>query len=210
MAGHGMTDKTMDMPAFAGVVLAGGRSSRMGRDKAELVYQGHSLLAHMLARLQECGAHPILISGPARDGYTTVPDRTSGPGALGRNSRGAHQTDGWDRGYPAADRSGGHAGFTQFDVDRLDTIRPPDAACHYTHHPLPLGLAVNHSALATLSSLLHETGLADSQRSMQAFCDRLKARSLPLPHVSTAEFQSLNTPAEWASFSAAHIGAQAG
>jgi molybdopterin-guanine dinucleotide biosynthesis protein A len=39
-----------------GIVLAGGLSSRMGRDKALLPWQGRTLLEHMRGLLMQAGA----------------------------------------------------------------------------------------------------------------------------------------------------------
>lgn len=46
-----MTDFVLDQSTIPGVVLAGGRSSRMGRDKAGVKLGGRSLLDHVLSRL---------------------------------------------------------------------------------------------------------------------------------------------------------------
>ena len=49
--------------AFTGVVLAGGRSTRMGRDKALLTLpNGRTLLEQAVATLRELGATEILVS----------------------------------------------------------------------------------------------------------------------------------------------------
>jgi len=49
--------------AFTGVVLAGGRSTRMGRDKALLTLpNGRTLLEQAVATLRETGASEILVS----------------------------------------------------------------------------------------------------------------------------------------------------
>lgn len=69
-------------PTFHGVVLAGGRSSRMGTDKAGLPWRGQSLLEHMRALLHEAGAARVLISGPYA-GADGLPDREVGIGPLG-------------------------------------------------------------------------------------------------------------------------------
>ena len=48
---------------FSAAVLAGGRSSRMGRDKAALPYFGGTLLQHQAATLESLGIDDIMISG---------------------------------------------------------------------------------------------------------------------------------------------------
>ncbi len=47
-----------------GLLLAGGRSRRMGRDKAQLVLGGMSMLDRAAAILHEAGCAEVLISGP--------------------------------------------------------------------------------------------------------------------------------------------------
>jgi len=65
---------TSSMPGDAtGVVLAGGKSLRMGRDKAGLAFRGRSLLDHMLDLLAQGGVHPSIVSGQYAD-YPCVPD----------------------------------------------------------------------------------------------------------------------------------------
>lgn len=46
----------------AAIVLAGGRSRRMGRDKAWLELDGRPLLVHVVELLGRCGCSPIVIS----------------------------------------------------------------------------------------------------------------------------------------------------
>jgi molybdenum cofactor guanylyltransferase len=48
---------------FSAVILAGGKSSRMGRDKAWLKVGGQTLLARQIEIAREIGAREILISG---------------------------------------------------------------------------------------------------------------------------------------------------
>lgn len=67
---------------WIGVVLAGGRSSRMGQDKALLPWRGRPLVAHMQALLRDAGALDVVISGD-RPGYAGIADAQPDLGPLG-------------------------------------------------------------------------------------------------------------------------------
>jgi molybdopterin-guanine dinucleotide biosynthesis protein A len=55
---------------FTAVILAGGNSSRMGRDKAFLEIGGQTLLARQLGLARAVGAAEVFISGRADTDYT--------------------------------------------------------------------------------------------------------------------------------------------
>jgi molybdopterin-guanine dinucleotide biosynthesis protein A len=55
--------------SFSAVILAGGRSSRMGRDKARLAIGGRLLLARQIQLVRETGAGEIFVSGRADEDY---------------------------------------------------------------------------------------------------------------------------------------------
>jgi molybdopterin-guanine dinucleotide biosynthesis protein A len=69
-----------DFPQIAGIVLAGGRSSRMGRDKAFLEFKGKPLVAHMLDVLRGAGVDDVFVAGRV-EGYPCIADDVpfSGP-----------------------------------------------------------------------------------------------------------------------------------
>ncbi|HET7538201.1 MAG TPA: molybdenum cofactor guanylyltransferase [Candidatus Didemnitutus sp.] len=72
---------------LAGVVLAGGESRRMGRDKAELEVDGVRLIVRQLDVLRACGAAPLVVSlgSAARTvlpNVASVPDRYPNAGPL--------------------------------------------------------------------------------------------------------------------------------
>jgi len=65
----------------AGAVLAGGRSRRMGRDKADILWNGRSLLDHAVELLRGAGCDRVWVSG--RSAHPCgLPDREkdAGPG----------------------------------------------------------------------------------------------------------------------------------
>jgi molybdenum cofactor guanylyltransferase len=74
--------------AFAGAVLTGGHSSRMGRDKATLTIDGVPMAARVADALHSAGAEPVLAVGGDRAaleafGLAWVADRYPGEGPLG-------------------------------------------------------------------------------------------------------------------------------
>ncbi len=74
--------------SHSAVLLAGGKSSRMGRDKAALPVNGRPLWRRQLAVLAATDAGEIFISGKsdgpwADDGLTVIPDESPDCGPLG-------------------------------------------------------------------------------------------------------------------------------
>lgn len=67
------------------VVLAGGRSSRMGTDKSDLLYKEQTFLETQIQKGQKLGIDDILISGYRGRACSgrVVPDRFVGKGPLG-------------------------------------------------------------------------------------------------------------------------------
>lgn len=76
------------MIPFAAVLLAGGQSRRMGRDKVLLpLPDGRLLWQRQLEVLEELGPAELFVSGPPRPGFPPevrcLPDETPGQGPLG-------------------------------------------------------------------------------------------------------------------------------
>ena len=75
------------MTGFAGAVLCGGASRRMGRDKALIELNGQALSVRVADALRRAGAEPVIaVGGDAealrRLGLTVVPDDDPGSGPL--------------------------------------------------------------------------------------------------------------------------------
>ncbi|AJC79642.1 molybdopterin-guanine dinucleotide biosynthesis protein MobA [Rhizobium etli bv. phaseoli str. IE4803] len=73
-----MTEFSLDRSEIAGVVLAGGRSQRMGRDKAGVILGAESLLHHVLSRLSQQVAAVAVNADAAAEDVPVVPDRFPG------------------------------------------------------------------------------------------------------------------------------------
>jgi len=67
---------------LVGVILAGGKSTRMGQDKAELVWRGETLLKNQINTLCEIvDSDAVFVSGK-RPGFQHVPDLDGDKGPL--------------------------------------------------------------------------------------------------------------------------------
>ncbi len=72
--------------SFSGIVLAGGRSSRMGCSKADLMLEGKPLLAWQVRKMRALGIRDILLSGAGERYFpdaSWIPDKFPGRGPLG-------------------------------------------------------------------------------------------------------------------------------
>lgn len=71
--------------AFSAVILAGGKSSRMGSCKAELPWGGKTLVEHQVNKISALGISDIMVSGYSRPvtGTRFVPDLYPEKGPLG-------------------------------------------------------------------------------------------------------------------------------
>lgn len=166
----------VDNRNIAGVILAGGRSSRMGRNKALLEFNGRPLVDHMIELLQEIGLVDIFVSGTL-DGYNCVPDSTpyDGPAAAIRDT--LCQLHAWQ-------------GVLFIPVDMpfltpeiLRYLLARGEGAHYEGWPLPLYWPVEKTpgAGSSVRQVAEEAGLA----------------VLPLSPSFSRHFLNLNTPEEW-------------
>ena len=88
--------------SITGIVLAGGLSTRMGRDKALLPWQGRTLLEHMRGLLMQAGAREVWVSG-----LPGVRRHTGPPGTLRAAGRALQRGDAHAR-WPGLGGAGGY------------------------------------------------------------------------------------------------------
>ncbi|MCP1727283.1 molybdopterin-guanine dinucleotide biosynthesis protein A [Natronospira proteinivora] len=180
------------MPDFAGLVLAGGASSRMGRDKAALPWRGRTLLDHAVQTLDAAGAAPVLVSGE-RPAYDYVPDQYPACGPLGGLASVLSQRPGLQGRIlvvipvdtPGLDRDAIHA--------LVETIHGGAAAACFTHHPLPLAVRVDDTLQHHLETILNGEG----KKAVHGLQDMIRFRVLP---DGGWDLSNVNTPEEWQRF----------
>ena len=63
-------------------VLAGGRSTRMGRDKAALPWRGGTLPGHVCTAATDAGLAVLVVGRPGLEGFCTLADEHPGEGPL--------------------------------------------------------------------------------------------------------------------------------
>jgi len=189
----------MNNPSLSGVVLAGGRSVRMGRDKARLVVAGWPLWQRQSWLLEACGAQPVLLALRPRQRSLGAPrreirDRVPEAGPLG--------------GLAAALEVSAAAWIAVLAVDlpAMETAwfrrlrrqcRPGRGAVFLGPHGYePLAAIYPRSATAVAARRLKR-----GQRALQGLVRELvRARQLaevPLPRSYAAMAANWNAPADW-------------
>lgn len=168
---------------FSALILAGGQSSRMGRDKALLQLNGKSLLQHMQQLALDSGAVEVLISRN-QPGFIADAESAQQQGPLA--------------GILAALQ---HCSSAQLLVLPIDTPllsaaslrqllqQANGAASYFSNSPLPCVLPVSPALNDLISNQLRS-----GQRPVKALLSRLNATALPAP---TTELFNTNTPADW-------------
>lgn len=183
--------------AVRGFVLAGGQSSRMGKDKAFLPVDGRTLLEAAAERVREaCGS--VTIVGPpevyGRFGFETLPDRTAGQGPLGGIET-ALAAGGADWSLVVA------CDMPNLTVDLLRRLvsatEGAQADCVVAVSPggriEPLCAVYGHGCLAAV-----QRALAAGQRKVAKVLDELQVVHFPLENQE--EVVNLNTPQDWLTY----------
>lgn len=173
------------------VLLAGGRSTRMGTDKALLHWGGTTLLQHMHDCLRAAGATQVLVSGH-RPGLGGVPDRQPGTGPMGALAQLAPRL------------CDGAWVVVPVDMPLLEPtllqalLEVPGDCAALQEHPLPLVLRLSPRSRAAIAAVGQAGGAGCSLRALQR---RLAATYLPATPWQ-AQLRNCNTPADWAALRA--------
>lgn len=166
-----------DFNAIAGVVLAGGRSSRMGQNKALLDYQGEPLIRHMMEILKTTGIKEIFISGDV-DGYDCLSDQEpfTGPAEAIKS---------------IIKRLSGYAGFLFVPVD-MPLLKPD--MLHLLLQQKEGGYFIDWPLPAFITPPYPES----EKKSVQGLLDDYGIYPVALPEHFSSSMKNANTPQDWA------------
>ena len=174
------------LPTWRAVLLAGGRSSRMGTDKALLPWGDGTLLTHMYALLRAAGACEVIVSGD-RPGFDSVPDAQPDTGPMGALAQLAPRLrDGAWIVVPVD--------MPLLSTDLLHALLAVDAACACVEgHSLPMMLRVDDGMRALMRAVGARAG---RERSLRALQQDIGTQHLPAARWQQA-LRNCNTPEEW-------------
>lgn len=174
-----------------GVVLAGGCSSRMGRDKALLDWHGRPLLDRQLDALRASGVDDVQVSGQ-RPAWRGIVDTQPGLGPLGGIA-----------GIAAA--VAGEAELVVIPVDmplleatllrRLRTEQPQARGLRCAGHVLPMRLRLDAQSRAQIATLLRES--EPRRRSLRALQQALDCAEIALDADEAGQLVDCNTAQRW-------------
>jgi len=178
----------------AGFVLAGGKSSRMGSDKALLPFKGITLLEHVAAQVHQATGNVTLIGDPERYsnfGYPVIRDIYSQRGPLsGIHAALAASKADWNL-IVACDMPEVTAAFLTRIIERTERTQ--------AHAVVPAGPAGLPEPLCAAYSCHAFDAIARAlERDIRKVTDALTGLEIDLWCVPDAcQFHNLNTPAEW-------------
>ncbi|MES2624408.1 MAG: molybdenum cofactor guanylyltransferase [Pseudomonadota bacterium] len=179
-------------------VLAGGKSLRMGQNKAQLSLEGGTLLDRAVELLKSAGAEPILISGQV-DGYKTIPDLLPNSGPLG----GLYSTLDYIRNSYGLD--GSELVLIPVDmpmlkvesIQKLLEAATNATCCHYEGEVFPCVFKTTTELYCHLRDLFAEGTELGGRRSMNAILNYFGAKIIHSTPEQAGEFRNANTPEDW-------------
>jgi molybdopterin-guanine dinucleotide biosynthesis protein A len=177
-----------------GVVLAGGRSQRMGADKARLLWHGQPLVERALSALRAAGCTRAVVSGDYPD-YAHVADRYPERGPLGGLASIAAVAPESRWLVLAVDQPLVDASLLRPLLDGLLAgVECARSVCRYGEEPLPMALVMSPDTRRWLqSAVCGDAG----RRSLQALQERLRIHALRADAMVRARLRGANTPDEW-------------
>lgn len=178
------------MDNIAAVILAGGKSSRMGQDKATLPMKGTRLIDVVADAIRQAGVQDIYVSGKV-DGYVSLPDLFMERGPMG----------GICSCVARLGKQYARLIFVPVDMphmssELLQMLIAQSATCHFKNHPLPCFLPLGKKTMRRLEAAARS--LARKQTlSVKSFLAALGATAIATPEYLQTALTNTNTPQQW-------------
>ena len=174
-----------------GFILAGGKSSRMGRDKALLDWNGRPLLDHMIA-LVGTAATDVQVVGRDR-----LPDRWPGRGPLSGIATALEITLTDENLVVAVDLPFLTTGFLSYLRSRFERTNRPLLACKIESH-FPLCLGIRRALLPEIQRRVENGNLSMHALIEEADSEILSESELRNAGFESSIFRNINTPEDYA------------
>jgi molybdopterin-guanine dinucleotide biosynthesis protein A len=175
---------------FVGVVLAGGKSTRMGKDKALLKVNDQSMLDRSVALLEELGAAKVLVSRNNSE-PNSVPDIYPKHGPLSGIHAAIFETELPILVIPVD--------MPLLDIDTLTPILKAglvsQTPCHYEKHPMPVFIPNTQDVRAYLEYNLSNPSGDKTKVSIKRLLNYLGSLTLTTEYKDT--LANANTPEQW-------------
>lgn len=180
------------MDDLAAVILVGGKSSRMGQDKALLPYKGKRLVDVVADTIRAAGVSRIYVSGKIAD-YPSFPDLLSGCGPVsGICSCILRLSMNYKRLlFVPVDMP-----YLTADLIRLLVDCPAHKPNHIEGHPLPCIVPTDETVIRHADKCIQEL-VKKRKLSVKEFLASLNAAFVPLPEQMEKALTNTNTPEEW-------------
>lgn len=164
----------------AAIVLAGGRSSRFGRDKLVEPVRGRPLVRHAIDAVRGVAAEVLVVVAPGTDpaateGVRIVHDERAFEGPLAGVAAGLSATDAEIVVIVAGDMPTVVPGVLRRLVACLTTTAADAAVLVVGEHRPPIPMAVRRSAASPAAASL----LASGERRLRALPEALQAAGIP-------------------------------
>lgn len=161
---------------IAGVVLAGGKSSRMGENKALLNYKGTILLNHMVEILKQSNLQDVYVSGDFNE-YKSIPDIALHKGPAHAINNILSVLKSYDGVF-----------FIPVDMplltpEMVNYLLSQDNGAYFENYPLPV--------------FIKQTDIKINKSSVRELLNDLNISSIPLPPQFEICMTNTNTKIEW-------------
>lgn len=178
----------------AGWVLAGGRSTRMGRDKALLELGGEPLLVRIARAVHSAAGSAVIVGDPARYGscgFRVIADRVAGLGPIGGLLTSLENTSATWNLLVACDMPAVTGSILEQLLRHAESN--PEARCI---------APVSVRGPEPLCAVYHRVCLAEVRRAVEAKELRMtglvtRLEPVLLPVSDPQVFENVNSPADW-------------